>query len=212
METQTVDFKSQKIVQRGEILDKTIYKCGFCNRRGFVSSKRSMKCPVCLGIGTVKVEPPAVICAYCRGLGKSRLNPNLTCLVCKGKGVVRVGSKLVEICPTCKGRGREKGSDLPCLTCRGKGVIIKREGEISKSIEKKSTKRSEPPKKPEVSKDLEEVREAKPKELDLTPEEIFQYIKEKAQNIWEEEGRPQGKDADIWCRAEKEVLPQLRNR
>ncbi len=231
MNWRTMEWNKQPIGRRGEILTKDVYRCGFCKGTGLLPSKKGIKCPVCLGDGKVKVSSPAVICAYCKGTGRSRLNSNLTCLVCKGKGIVKVSSKLVEICPACKGRGREKGSDLPCLTCRGKGVIIKKEGEIPKSIEKKSTKRSEPLKKPEVSKkpkglDLTSERKevelalekkeqnlvSKKKELDLTPEEIFQYIKEKAQNIWEEEGRLQGKDTDIWCRAEKEVLSQLCNR
>ena len=125
MDWKTIDFKSQKPGRSGEVLNKQVYRCGFCSGRGFAPSKKSMKCPACLGAGTVKIQPPAVICAYCNGTGKSQVNTDLTCIVCRGKGVVSVFTKQVEICPTCKGRGREKGGNLPCLMCRGKGVVTK---------------------------------------------------------------------------------------
>lgn len=88
-------------------------------------SQKGTRCPACLGAGNIKVPSPAVICAYCNGEGRSFLNRDLTCIVCKGRGVVSVSSKDIEICPTCKGRGREKGSNLPCLICKGNGVIAK---------------------------------------------------------------------------------------
>ncbi|MFH1519619.1 MAG: hypothetical protein ABIE75_03505 [Candidatus Omnitrophota bacterium] len=88
-------------------------------------SKKSTRCPACLGDGTVKVSSPAVICAYCNEEGRSFLNRELTCIICKGKGVVSVSSKDIETCPACKGRGREK-SGLPCLTCKGKGAVPKK--------------------------------------------------------------------------------------
>ena len=121
----TFDYKSKKPGKKGEVLNKHIYRCGFCGGRGFMPSKKSTKCPACLGAGTIKVQPPAVICAYCNGTGESHINTDLPCIVCAGKGIIGVHTKHVEICPTCKGRGREKGGSLPCLACRGKGVIVK---------------------------------------------------------------------------------------
>ena len=125
MEWKTLDYKSKKPGKKGEILNKDIYRCGFCSGKGFTPSKKSTKCPVCLGAGTIKVKPPAVICAYCNGTGKSHLNPDLTCIVCRGSGVVSVGTSKVEVCPTCQGRCREKGGHLPCLTFRRIGVVVK---------------------------------------------------------------------------------------
>ena len=122
----TFNWKSQKVGQKGEVLTKTSYKCGFCKGTGLMPSKKFTTCPVCLGNGTVKVVPPAIICGYCGGKGRSFLNRDLICIICKGKGVVNISSKNIEVCPTCKGRGREKGADLHCLTCKGKGVITKR--------------------------------------------------------------------------------------
>ncbi len=125
MEWRTFNFKSQKAGKKGEVLNKHIYRCGFCNGRGFLPSKKSTRCPACLGVGTIRIQPPAVICAYCKGSGKSHINPDLSCIVCSGKGVISVHTQHVEVCPDCKGRGREKGGCLPCLVCRGKGVIVK---------------------------------------------------------------------------------------
>jgi len=47
------------------------------------------------------------------------------------------------------------------------------------------------------------------KNFDWTLEKIANFVKEKAYYIWEEEGKPQGKDLDIWLKAEREVLSQL---
>jgi len=125
MDWETFDWKSQRSGQKGKVLTKTVYRCGFCKGTGFRPSQRNTRCPVCREPGRVNVRPPAVICAYCNGGGRAYLNRDLTCLVCKGKGVVSVASKDIKICPTCKGRGREKGGGLPCLTCKGKGVVKK---------------------------------------------------------------------------------------
>lgn len=46
-------------------------------------------------------------------------------------------------------------------------------------------------------------------EFDFTLDKITQYIKERAYYIWEELGRPQDKDLEIWCQAEREVLESL---
>lgn len=54
-----------------------------------------------------------------------------------------------------------------------------------------------------------EVNLPKTEEFNLTLEKINQYIKERAYYIWEDEGKPQGKNLDIWLKAEKEILSQL---
>lgn len=118
----TYDFKSQKVGEKGKVLNKNIYKCGFCSGKRFVPSKRNIVCPVCLGNGAIKIKPPVVICAYCNGSGKSKVNADLVCSVCRGKGVVSVPTAYVETCSVCRGSGREKESNLPCLKCKGKGV------------------------------------------------------------------------------------------
>ena len=106
MEWKTFDFKSRRPGKKGKVLNKSIYKCGFCSGKGFMPSKKNTKCLVCLGDGTIKVKPPTVICAYCNGSGKSHLNTDLACIVCGGRGVLSVPASKVEMCPTCKGRGR----------------------------------------------------------------------------------------------------------
>lgn len=123
MEWKIINFKSQILGRKGEVLDKHIYKCGFCAGRG---SKKGMKCSVCSGAGTINVQPPAVVCAYCDGSGRSYINRELPCIVCRGRGVVGIPNSEVEICPTCRGRGKEKGGNLPCLLCKGIGVICKK--------------------------------------------------------------------------------------
>jgi DnaJ-class molecular chaperone len=126
MEWRVFDWNSHKIGQKGEVLNRNIYRCGFCKGEGFIIRKKS-NCPVCLGKRTVSLPGLAVICAYCNGEGRAHLNRDLTCSVCKGKGVVPIESEHIEICSICKGLGRERGSGMPCLTCKGKGVIAKRE-------------------------------------------------------------------------------------
>ncbi|TRZ91517.1 hypothetical protein D4R89_02785 [bacterium] len=127
MTWKTFDFKSRSAGKIGEVLDKNIYRCGFCAGRGSSPSKKNTKCPVCLGAGTIRIQPPAVICAYCKGSGKSHINSALTCSVCSGRGVTDLPSRNIEACPSCRGRGRGKGESLPCLICRGKGVVAKKE-------------------------------------------------------------------------------------
>jgi len=122
----TFDWKSQKVGQKGEVLGKVVYKCAFCKGAGLMPRRRSTTCPVCLGKGTVRVPGSAIICGYCTGVGRSPLNREISCIICKGKGVVPIGSKNIEVCPTCKGMGREKGVTLACLTCKGKGAMAKK--------------------------------------------------------------------------------------
>jgi len=50
----------------------------------------------------------------------------------------------------------------------------------------------------------------KQKESLNKPETLPEEVQKKAYSIWEKEGQPQGKDWDIWLRAEKEVLGNLK--
>ena len=49
----------------------------------------------------------------------------------------------------------------------------------------------------------------KQKESLNRPETSLEEVQKKAYFIWEKEGQPQGKDWDIWLKAEKEVLGNL---
>jgi DnaJ-class molecular chaperone len=121
MDWKIFDWQSQKVGQKGEVLNRSDYRCGFCKGKGIIS--KVLKCPVCSGIGRVRIVGWAVICAYCNGDGRAYLNRALSCSVCKGKGVVNISSRNIKICPTCNGKGREARMDLFCLICKGKGVI-----------------------------------------------------------------------------------------
>lgn len=111
----------------GIILEGEEFPCAFCKGTGGAGLVRGAggQCPVCRGKGTVKVTPPAVTCAYCKGRGEVPPRSNITCIVCRGKGVVSVREP-IEVCPACRGRGAASGGNLPCTTCRGKGVITAR--------------------------------------------------------------------------------------
>lgn len=78
--------------------------------------------PSVQGTGIVMVQPPAIVCAYCKGRDEVRPRTNITCTVCGGKGVVSI-QEPIEVCSHCKGSGAEPHSKLPCLVCRGKGVV-----------------------------------------------------------------------------------------
>ena len=108
----------------GQILRQQVYDCAFCKGTGIRCLGGSLggKCPVCKGRLTVQVQPPAMICAYCKGSGEEIRRSTLTCSVCKGKGVVSVVEP-IKICPTCRGRGKPVGVSLYCGTCKGKGVV-----------------------------------------------------------------------------------------
>ena len=45
--------------------------------------------------------------------------------------------------------------------------------------------------------------------FDFTLSTIENYIRTRAYYIWEELGKPQGKDEDIWRKAEKDILTKL---
>ena len=104
----------------GQLLRQQVYDCGFCKGTG--QRPAGSSCPVCKGRETVHVQPPAVICAFCKGRGEEIPRSTITCSVCRGKGVVSVVEP-IKICPTCRGRGRAIGSSLYCMTCKGKGVV-----------------------------------------------------------------------------------------
>jgi len=108
----------------GEILKGEEFPCAFCKGTGGAGMVRgtSGQCPVCRGQGVVKITPPGVVCAYCRGRGDFPVRSNITCIVCGGKGVVSVAEP-IEVCPSCRGTGAARESKLPCLRCRGKGVV-----------------------------------------------------------------------------------------
>jgi hypothetical protein len=44
------------------------------------------------------------------------------------------------------------------------------------------------------------------KEAPVRSEKLFFETQKKAYYLWEEEGKPQGKDWDMWLKAEKETL------
>ena len=47
------------------------------------------------------------------------------------------------------------------------------------------------------------------KSFDFTLNTIMDYIRTRAYYIWEDLGKPQGKDNDIWHKAEKDILSKL---
>lgn len=110
--------------QTGELFEDEVYPCGFCHGTG--EKPKGSKCSVCKGNGTVPVEPPTVICAYCKGRGEEKPRGNVTCTACRGKGVIHV-EEPIELCPHCRGTGKEPTNKLVCVTCRGKGVVTVKE-------------------------------------------------------------------------------------
>jgi len=112
----------------GVILQGEVHSCGFCKGTGL--DRTNNRCPVCLGRETVKVKPPVVVCAFCRGSGREQPRSQVTCTSCKGKGVISV-KEPIEKCPVCHGRGRSIGSSLYCMSCMGAGVVTKEEARAS---------------------------------------------------------------------------------
>jgi len=111
----------------GKILSGGNFPCAYCHGTGQQLHMRS-KCPVCRGKGFVKVNPPAVVCAFCGGTGEAPPRSHLTCAACHGKGVMSV-KEPIERCDACNGLGRVRGSQLPCMKCKGSGVVtVKRTG------------------------------------------------------------------------------------
>lgn len=108
----------------GELLAEDTHDCGFCRGSGY--KPRGSLCSVCRGSGRVSVDPPAVVCAYCKGGGEEKPRSNVTCTACRGKGVIPV-EEPIEACPRCRGRGADPHSKLPCGVCRGRGVVTVKE-------------------------------------------------------------------------------------
>jgi len=106
-------------------MDAKAISCAFCEGTGkdpFGVMSRKSNCQVCGGKGTVTVREPAIVCAFCGGIGVHD-EQRLTCTVCGGKGMVTI-TEPVEKCPRCLGTGMDTDIDyLPCTLCGGKGVI-----------------------------------------------------------------------------------------
>ena len=103
-----------------QIVRESRYRCGFCRGEGKIGGT---VCPVCKGKGTVSImNPPAVVCAFCRGTGEAKRRSGITCLACKGKGIIPVVEP-IEICDKCSGSGKEPtNKTLLCGKCKGAGV------------------------------------------------------------------------------------------
>jgi len=121
MEWHPYRLKGDRRGVAGQILKGEEFRCAFCKGTGILQKTKS-RCPVCRGQGVVKVSPPAIVCAYCKGRGDFPVRSNITCTVCGGKGVVSV-PEAIDVCPECRGTGAASDSKLPCLMCRGKGVV-----------------------------------------------------------------------------------------
>ena len=98
------------------------FRCALCRGKGVLPSGKA-RCPACGGRGFVKLTPPAITCAYCKGRGEVPARSGISCTVCGGKGVVSVQPP-VKTCPECRGTGAAPSNMLPCLLCRGKGVVV----------------------------------------------------------------------------------------
>jgi len=48
------------------------------------------------------------------------------------------------------------------------------------------------------------------KPVKLTEEEIFDFIQDKAYRLWDEAGKPQGRDWEFWFKAEEKVKAHLK--
>ena len=48
------------------------------------------------------------------------------------------------------------------------------------------------------------------KSAKLTEEEIFDFIQDKAYRLWDEAGKPQGRDWEFWFKAEEKVKAHLK--
>jgi len=105
-----------------KLLTETTHPCGFCKAKG--EKPKGTACSVCRGSGKASLNPPAVICAFCKGRGEEKPRSNITCTVCRGKGFVSVTEPFI-VCSHCRGKGSEPNNKLPCLKCKGKGVIPK---------------------------------------------------------------------------------------
>jgi len=78
--------------------------------------------------------------------------------------------------------------------------MIKRKG-IMKPHVSKAAKASKALKKKSTGKTT--------KTFDFTLNTIIDYIRTRAYYIWEDLGKPQGKDNDVWNKAEKDILSKI---
>lgn len=44
----------------------------------------------------------------------------------------------------------------------------------------------------------------------FTEEEVFEFIQDRAYRLWDQAGRPQGRDWDFWFKAEKQVKERIK--
>lgn len=95
------------------------YLCAFC--KGVGEKPKGSVCSSCHGKKQIKLTPPVVKCAACKGRGTGQRQSNYTCSTCNGNGWVAVREP-VEKCKSCLGRGKISGSNLLCVSCRGVGV------------------------------------------------------------------------------------------
>lgn len=74
---------------------------------------------------------------------------------------------------------------------RKKSASLKREAKVKKSLSQRG--------KTKTKNDA----------FEFTLDKIAEYIRTRAYYIWEDMGKPEGKDVEIWRTAEKEVLKRL---
>ncbi|HEC68824.1 MAG TPA: DUF2934 domain-containing protein [Candidatus Omnitrophica bacterium] len=62
----------------------------------------------------------------------------------------------------------------------------------------------------ERSKGLKKSSKSKKSKEKFSPEQIFDFIQDRAYRLWDQAGRPQGRDWEFWFKAEKEVKNRLK--
>ena len=91
-----------------------------------------------------------------------------------------------------------------------KAKAAKKTAARKKTTTKKTTaKKSTVVKKTTTAKKSPANSKNQPKHK-LTQEEIFVFVQDKAYRLWDEAGKPQGRDWEFWFRAEEEVKQHLR--
>lgn len=96
-------------------------------------------------------------------------------------------------------------------------MAVKRKNQAKSSVKKTATEKKTARMKKTVSVKSNEVKKKispekivpAPKEFDFTMNKLSQYISERAYYLWEEEGMPEGRDWELWTRAEKDILTSL---
>ena len=100
-------------------LGNVVHLCAFCRGTGESPGRRT-QCPSCFGAGAVRLEPPVIRCALCRGQGRASDSLCLACLACRGKGIHAYKGTLIR-CRKCRGTGG--WGAIACIECSGKGAI-----------------------------------------------------------------------------------------